>query len=349
MKENLYHKNKKYKGKAISLFAGCGGDSLGLEMAGFKVVGFVEFWDKAIQTHKLNFPKAEFIGEKWKGDITQIPDKEFLRFKEKIDIIFAGFPCQGFSHAGKKEPNDSRNKLFWEFIRIVDIIKPKWIIGENVAGILYRKTDDGKTNVSDVIVQAFEKIGYNMNKPTVLKTEEYNVPQKRRRVFFVGSKLKKTFKFPNPEKKRMSIRKIIEADLTDATQFTLKLKGIPDSKIYKIQDGIVVRGKPHPYLLRKLKEKNISFKKRISPFHAEIVDIDFPTKTIHCGYSFQPRLFVLLKNKKGKFIRPFNTRELAQIQGFPKNYKFFGKKEDIIKQIGNAVPPILVAKIVGAI
>jgi len=341
--------NKKYRGKAISLFAGCGGDSLGLEMAGIKVIGFVECWDKAIQTHKLNFPKAKFIGEKWKGDITKIPDKEFLKFKGKIDILFAGFPCQGFSHAGKKESNDPRNKLFWEFVRVTNLIKPKWIIGENVVGIIHRKTDDKKTNVSDVIVQAFEKIGYSMNEPTVLKAEEYGVPQKRRRVFFVGNRINKTFNFPKPIKRIQSIKRIIEDDLTNAEQFRLKFKDIPPSKIHKISNKIVVNGKPHPYLLRKLKEENISFKKRLSPFHAEVVDIDSPAKTIHCGYSFQPRLFVLLKNNKGIFIRPFNTRELAQIQGFPKNYKFYGKREDIIKQIGNAVPPILIDKIVEAI
>ena len=64
--------------KAISLFSGCGGDTLGLEKAGLEVVGFVEFWNKAIETHKLNFPNSKFIGEKFKGDITKIPDEEFL-------------------------------------------------------------------------------------------------------------------------------------------------------------------------------------------------------------------------------------------------------------------------------
>ena len=90
----------------------------------------------------------------------------------------------------------------------------------------------------------------------------------------------------------------------------------------------------------------MSFGKRISPFHIEISDIDAPTKTIHCGYNFQPRLFVLLKNNKDTFIRPFNIKELQQIQGFPKKYKFFGKKKDIITQIGNCVPSKLVTKIV---
>jgi len=101
------------KKKAISLFAGCGGDTLGLEQAGYEVIGFVEFWNKAIETHKLNFPNSEFIGEEFNGDITKIPDEFFKRFEGQIDILFAGFPCQGFSHGGKKDPKDPRNKLFW--------------------------------------------------------------------------------------------------------------------------------------------------------------------------------------------------------------------------------------------
>ena len=72
--------------KAISLFAGCGGDTLGLENAGIKVIGFVEFWNKAIETHKLNFPNSEFIGEKFKGDITKIPYEDFKKFEGKIDV-----------------------------------------------------------------------------------------------------------------------------------------------------------------------------------------------------------------------------------------------------------------------
>lgn len=332
--------------KAISLFAGCGGDSLGLKQAGFEVVGFVENWSKAIETHKLNFPKSKLIGENVGGDIVKIPDKEFSKYKNQIDILFAGFPCQGFSHAGKKDSKDKRNKLFWEFVRVAKLIKPKWIIGENVAGLLYRNTDDGKTKVSDVIIKAFENIGYKMAKPTILKAEEYGVPQKRRRIFFVGNILNKIFKFPEPEKKQSSLKGIIESDLHNAIKFKLFLKNIKTNKIHKIKKNVTITGKPHPFLLKKIREGKISFGKRISPNHVEIVDIDFPTKTIHCGYSFQPRLFVLLKKNKEIFIRSFNINELAQIQGFPKNYKFFGKEEDIIKQIGNAVPPQLVTKIV---
>jgi len=335
--------------KALSLFAGCGGDTLGLENAGLNVIGFIEFWNKAIETHLLNFPNSKFIGEEFKGDITKIPDEEFLKYEGQIDILFAGFPCQGFSHAGKKDPNDMRNKLFWEFVRAAKLIKPKWIIGENVAGLLHRKTDDGESDVSEIIVNAFKEIGYNMAEPKVLKAEEYGVPQKRRRVFFVGSREGLNFEFPKPlhtQHNLPSIRNLIELTNLNSVEYNPQdVHELKDEDILYYDSDEEPTGKPHPYLLLKLKEGKISFGRRISPHHIELANLDAPTKTIHCGYSFQPRLYVGLKNNKGFFVREFTNKELAQIQGFPKEYKFAGNRLDIVKQIGNAVPPKLVEEI----
>jgi DNA (cytosine-5)-methyltransferase 1 len=102
---------------------------------------------------------------------------------------------------------------------------------------------------------------------------------------------------------------------------------------------------PHPYLKLKANKSLVSFGKRDSPYHVEILDLDKPSKTIHCAYSFQPRLFVPINAPNGKFIRELTIKELAQIQGFPKKFKFFGSKNAIIRQIGNAVPPKLVFEI----
>jgi len=98
---------------------------------------------------------------------------------------------------------------------------------------------------------------------------------------------------------------------------------------------------PHPFLKLRSSEDRISFGKRISPNHIELSDLNNPTKTIHCGYAFQPRLFVPIKYKNKFYAREFTISELAQIQSFPKDYKFSGTKADIVKQIGNAVPPML--------
>jgi len=115
---------------AISLFSGCGGDTLGLEMANVNVVGFIELNEDAIKSHELNFPNSKLIGK----DIYNVSEKDLNTFVGNIDIIFGGFPCQSFSRSGKKNPSDERGKLYLEFIRIASIVKPKFIIGENVEG-----------------------------------------------------------------------------------------------------------------------------------------------------------------------------------------------------------------------
>jgi len=330
---------------AISLFSGAGGDSVGLEQAGFKVIAYAENWLKAKQTHDVNFPDSIWLGSNVKGDITKISNKEFEKYRGKVDLIFAGFPCQGFSHAGKKDVNDPRNKLFWEFVRATKIIKPKWIIGENVAGLLNRKTDDKKGMIGDIILNAFEEIGYKMAIPKVLSTEEYGLPQKRKRVFFVGNNQNKEFEFPKPthdKKNFVGIKTILENKIENAIEFNPKeVDGFNENNILHISQDIEISTEnAHPFLRLRASENRISFGKRISPNHIELSDLENPTKTIHCGYSFQPRLFVPIKYKNKYYTREFTLNELAQIQGFPKNYKFIGNKNDIIKQIGNAVPPI---------
>jgi len=113
----------------------------------------------------------------------------------------------------------------------------------------------------------------------------------------------------------------------------------------------------HPYLKLKAKTRDqeygdkvhknlLSFSKRISPIHAEVIDIRNPSKTIICTYDHQPRLFVPLQNKNGYYLRCILPDELKQIQGFPKDFKLIGSKKDKIKQIGNAVPQPLITQIV---
>ena len=125
----------------------------------------------------------------------------------------------------------------------------------------------------------------------------------------------------------------------------------------EVSDGA---NKPHPYLKLKAKTRNVqykgkiynsmlSFSKRDSPVHGEIIDIRKPTKTIICTYDHQPRFFVPLKNKNGYFLRCILPDELKQIQGFPSDYEMFGNKKQKIIQIGNAVPPPLIKHIVNHI
>lgn len=331
---------------AISLFAGAGGDTLGLLGAGLDVIGFVENWGPAVETYRRNFPKEELMGAGVGGDITRIPDEEFLRFKGKIFLIMATPPCQSFSHAGKKDPNDPRGRLFWHFARAAELIQPRWVVMENVFGIVHRKTDDGRSIISDAVVRALEDIGYT-TAVKVLNLADYSVPQKRRRAFFVGSREGKTFEFPEPRAGgRRGIRNIIGFSLEGAVPVdpAAVAGGVP--RFCESGSSEAPSGEPHPYLVSKVRAGLLSFAKRISPYHVEVVDLDAPTKTIHAGYRFQPRLFVPMRNGRGLFVRPFTVPELARIQGFPGHFTFCGKPDEVITQIGNAVPPQIVTSIV---
>jgi DNA (cytosine-5)-methyltransferase 1 len=331
--------------EAISLFSGAGGDTLGLESVGLKVVAFSENNKDAIQTHLNNFPESKWLGKDFKGDIRNIPDTEFQEYHGKIKVIFAGFPCQGFSNAGKKDTNDPRNKMFYEFLRAVRIIQPEWIIGENVSGLLTKKTDDGESNVIDVIQKEFQEIGYSLVYK-VYDTSNVGVPQSRKRLIIVGNRLKIPYELPTFNLPKQGIRSIIEESLEGAIECNI----VPtENCIVNLSSNLEVSGTPHPYLLRKLEDGEISFGKRNSPTHSEILDLTKPSKTIICAYSFQPRLFIFLKNPNGEtFIRCLTKKELGQIQGFPANHQFHGKNESVIKQIGNAVPAKLISEIMGS-
>ena len=354
---------KKYT--AISLFSGLGGDSLGLKQAGCEVIAYNEFKAKFCESHQANFPDCESICDGKINDISKLKDKYFEKYKNKADILFAGFPCQGFSNAGKKMPDDPRNTLFCEFLRAARLIQPSMIIGENVKGLLSRKTETGELYI-EVIVQEFEKLGYDV-KFQIFKTEKYNVPQKRERLIIIGTKKNNPYgwvpNFPAPLTTKPNLKGIVAYSMEGAIKVDPELfTGIPkeciiankeDTQKYEENNGA------HPYLLSKIfanadnrtyggkTHANLfSFGKRISPIHCEIVDVRQAAKTIICSYDHQPRFFVPLQNASGSYLRMLLPNELKQIQGFPADYKVCGSMKEQIVQIGNAVPPPLIKAIV---
>jgi len=358
--------------KAISLFSGMGGDSLGITQAGLNVIAYNEFNSTAIQSHSLNFPESTLIEDlrhKKKQDqtnITLIEDAVFEKYKGTIDLIFAGHPCQGFSNGGKKLPDDPRNTLFREFSRAVRLISPKYFIGENVDGLLTRKTENGQLFM-EVIIKEFEALGYTISYK-VLNVVCYGVPQLRKRLVYVGvaNTLNRIYSFPKP----INDGKTNLPNLVNIVKFSMvgALRILPeDFDMTSIVESCIVsdlnndedekEGTIHPYLYLKAKTRDseykgkvfkslLSFGKRDSPIHAEIINILKPCKTIICSYDHQPRLYVPLRNKRGYFIRCLLPDELKQIQGFPSNFKISGNKKEQVKQIGNAVPPPLITHIV---
>ena len=245
-------KEKMKNMKAISLFSGMGGDSLGIQNAGVELVAYSE-WEKEMKsTHELNFPNTELIGC---GDITKTSDDELLKYSN-IDLIFAGFPCQGFSHAGKKLPDDPRNTLFREFLRSTKLIQPDYIIGENVKGLLSRKTSEGKLYI-DVIQSEFNNIGYDIYYKVYMCSKlDIGVPQNRERLIIVGirKELKQPFTFPEEDKeKKGNLKAIIQFNMKGA----LKIKpeyldfdfdDIPSECILTDMNNDETENNVHPYL-----------------------------------------------------------------------------------------------------
>ena len=330
---------------AISLFSGAGGDTIGMENAGLKVVAFSENNTKCVSTHKNMFPDSKWLGENVKGDISKILDCEFEPYANKLFMVFAGFPCQGFSNAGKKNINDPRNRMFHQFLRVVRITNPEWIMGENVAGLLTKQTDDGQNKVIDIIQEHFSEIGY----PVVFNVYDMSnvgVPQARKRLAIVGNRLSIPFQLPVFNVAKKGIRDLIEMTLENAIETNLQL---PSECVVEIPEDMEPTGSPHPFMVLKHSENLISFRKRDSPIHSEVLDLGKPCKTLICAYTFQPRLYVGLRKPNGKtYIRCLTIVEAGQIQGFPATHVFSGSHDDAIRQIGNAVPARFVSSMVQA-
>jgi len=169
----------------IDLFAGAGGMSEGFALQNFNLCGAVELEKNYFETFKKNHLHCnnEFLLQ---GDITKPEIKEKIKSVSnfhKIGVVIGGPPCQGFSHAGWRDPNDDRNQLFKEFVEIVQDIKPEFFVLENVPGILTMR----KGQAVKEIIQCFSEIGYHVNNTIKLNAEDFGVPQKRRRVVIIGS------------------------------------------------------------------------------------------------------------------------------------------------------------------
>lgn len=323
--------------KAISLFSGCGGDALGMKHAGIDVVGYNEINDTFCKTHEANMPECKRIGK----DIQKTKDEEWEPYKG-IDILFGGIPCQSFSQGGKKDPNDPRGKLYIDYMKIARITQPKYAIIENVKGLLTRK-DANNEKFIDKIMNEFRNLGYKNIQYKVFKCEYYGVPQKRERLVIVATK-KNTVEFPK-EEPITNIKSIVSFDMCGAFKVSEDtFNNIPKECILTNIENDEKENNFHSFSVSEAVH-GFSFGKRISPRHCEIVDIRKPAKTIICSYQFQPRLYVPMKNKNGCFLRTFHVDELKQIQGFPKDYILSGSIAQQITQIGNAIPPPLITRL----
>lgn len=355
----------KLQNTAISLFSGCGGDTLGLEKAGFNVIAFSELKKTFRETHLKNFPNSVPImdNDNKTSDITKIENEQFSKYNGKVDVLFSGFPCQGFSNAGQKKITDPRNQMYLHFVRATKEIRPLFIIGENVQGLSKMKSGPNKADplMIDLIKAAFEKIGYYIDY-RVQEATNYGVPQKRKRVIIIGWDTKRITNFSptqfwlnveaKGQKKNLDVmRRFVTNTMEGAYQIPKEC--IPkDFERYAlpVDQDATPTGKHHPYVELKTEADLLSCTKRDSGIHSEIIDIDAPAKTIICTYTQGPRLLVGLRKPDGtSYARTLLPQELKQIQGFPEDYTITGSNSEQIIQIGNAVPPPMIEAVADGI
>ncbi len=165
----------------VSLFAGCGGSSLGYKQAGFDIRLAVEWDTKAADVYRRNFPETSIFG----GDIADLTAEEALEITGlqpgELDVLDGSPPCQGFSTAGQRKFTDSRNRLFEEYVRMIDVFRPKMLVMENVSGLRKGKM---KLMFAEMTI-ALKQAGYKVS-CRELNAWWYGVPQDRRRLIWVG-------------------------------------------------------------------------------------------------------------------------------------------------------------------
>jgi len=346
--------------KVIDLFSGAGGLSQGFRDAGCDIISAVEINKNLSQTFRNNFKKTKIFEE----DISKVKSKDLLVNESKVDIVIGGPPCQGFSMSGKRIRgngiflNDKRNKLFKEFVRIINDLKPKIFLMENVPGIL--NIFQGKTK--NQILSIFESIGYDA-KVKVLLAADYGVPQLRKRAFFIGNNLGIDPEFLFPPKINKDYITVEDAifDLpfikSGQGEFETIYKKKPSTEYQKkMRAGVK---KLYNHISTKHDDKIINIIKMLKEGEGRNnLPKKFQTKSIHSGSYMR-----IVKNKPSYTIttrfdtppvgrvthpiadRALTAREAARLQSFPDDFIFIGKRTHIGIQIGNAVPPLLAYEI----
>jgi len=308
----------------LDLFCGAGGLSEGFRQAGFRIILGIDHNKNALNTFKKNHPESEII----LGDLTRITKKNIKKavHDKKIDIIIGGPPCQGFSMAGKRIPNDPRNSLFREYLRFVREIRPKMFVMENVRGLLSMKNGRGK-RVIDIILGEFGRLKDYSTVVYKVNSADYGIPQIRQRIFVIGVKKSCKFNFPEP---------------THAREKWVSVKNVLMNR-NKIDKRYFYSDK----LIKGFKRREKENKKRNFGFGWRFIDPNKPSYTISARY-WKDGAEALVKYSSKK-IRRLTPRECALIQSFPKNYRFEGSEREIYQQLGNAVPPKLAFCIANAI
>lgn len=329
----------------VELFSGCGGTSLGFEMAGYHVLVGCDIHEPSIETFSTNHPRASTI----LGDVKKINPNNILELLNgrEIDVLIAGVPCQGFSlNNRKRHIEDERNLLYKEFIRFVKALKPKAILLENVSGM---------KNVGDIVKTIEKEIseaGHMTVKSKLLYAADYGVPQKRTRLVFVGVRGKE-FDFNDIKKTHGPGTKKPFVTVKDAIGDLPRLQ--PDEIAEKYMKE---PSSEYQRLMRKnLRSNQLTNHK--APNHPQ--DTIDKIKNTKPGLPMYPRFKQRIRlawdiqspTQVSGGIRPqfqlghpsdsrgLTIRERCRLQSFPDHFVVSGGIVQGRVQTGNAVPPFL--------
>ena len=313
---------------AISFFSGGGGLDLGLSLAGFNFKYASDKEKYYCDTINYNFPDCKTEVE----NIQNLQGKNIKKIirKRKVTLIAGGPPCQAFSILGKRESfNDTRGQLVFEYIRLINEIKPEVFIFENVPGIL--TVNEGQ-DWEDLYYYFQTETGYDLHN-SILNAADFGVPQIRKRVFVIGFRQPTKFVFPEPTYKSHTESNLFTRFLASyrlpewiPAKFALEnVRGLDNHKIRVHGDRVRNRYEHVPQGGRDKVDRT------------DRIDPEKPSGT------------VLVGSKAGggrPFIHPYlprhiTVREAARLQSFPDWYKFLGTSTAQYRQVGNAVPPLV--------
>lgn len=354
----------------IDLFAGAGGLGLGFEQAGFDVVAAVELDPIHAAVHKFNFPNCAVIPR----SVVGLSAGEIRRVAAigggKVDIVFGGAPCQGFSMIGQRALDDPRNGLVREFVRIVKDLDADYFVFENVKGL----TVGRQKQLLEEVIRAFEEGGYRVAKPwQVLNAANYGVPQNRERLFLLGTKKRLTLpRYPEP--KGSFFGRSVSPTCADALSDLPNAESFPDL-VRTDRVAVAGWGNPSEYARRLRCLDNEAWLYGY-PRKWDATLLTASMRTDHTAISrrrfmeteagsIEPisRFFKLAANgisntlragtdsARGAFTSPrpihykyprcVTVREMARLHGFPDWFRFHETKWHGGRQIGNSVPPPL--------
>lgn len=358
----------------IDLFAGAGGLSLGFEQAGFDVVAAVEIDPVHATVHEFNFPHCAVIPR----SVTELTGKKIRTAAgigvRKVDVVFGGAPCQGFSLIGQRALDDPRNSLVKDFVRIVRELGADYFVFENVKGLTVGK----HRKFLDEIIQEFVEAGYDVVKDwKVLNAYEYGVPQDRQRLFLLGAKKGlKLPEYPIP----ITSKPGSAGSLPGAPTCSQALGDLPDAERYKqlnVTDEVrakkFAKASPYAKLMRcetpegwafgykrkwdpelltssmRSGHTDISRRRFAATEPGEVEPIsrffrlppDGLSNTLRAGTDSARGAFTSPRPIHYKWDRCVTVREMARLHGFPDWFRFNETKWHGARQIGNAVPPPL--------